>query len=185
VTLNLAIGQGENTQTLINVVRVYGMLASPHGTTAAPHLVATRQGQQHTLGLSDRDLADLRASLVAVVDRGTAVAAQIVDLRIAGKTGTAQNPHGPDHGWFVAFAPADDPEIVVGAIVEFAEHGSRVAPVVTRIIARHLLGADAVKARGGEYRLETPADSAPEPIPILPDTALLRDTGRDPVGRAR
>ncbi|MDH3458843.1 MAG: penicillin-binding protein 2 [Gemmatimonadota bacterium] len=185
VTLNLAIGQGENAQTLVNVVRFYGMLASPHGTTAAPHLVATRQGQQHTLGLSDRDLADLRASLVAVVDRGTAAAAQIMDLRIAGKTGTAQNPHGPDHGWFVAFAPADDPEIVVGTIVEFAEHGSRVAPVVTRIIARYLLGADAVKPRGGEYRLETPADSAPQPIPILPDTALLRGPGREPVDRAR
>lgn len=185
VTLNLAIGQGENTQTLINMVRFYGMLASPHGTTAAPHLVATRQSQQHSLGLSDLDLADLRASLVAVVDRGTATAAQVADLRIAGKTGTAQNPHGEDHGWFVAFAPADDPEIVVGAIVEFAEHGSRVAPVVTRIIARYLLGADAVQPRGGVYRLETPADSAPEPIPILPDTALLRGTARDTVGRAR
>ena len=49
---------------------------------------------------------------------------------MAGKTGTAQNPHGKDHGWFIGFAPADEPELVVGAIMEFAEHGTVVAPYV-------------------------------------------------------
>ena len=182
VTLNLAIGQGENTQTLINMVRFYAMLASPDGSTPEPRVVADPSAERHSLGLSPEALRDLRDALVAVVDRGTAAGAQVADLKIAGKTGTAQNPHGPDHGWFIGFAPADAPTIVVGAVVEFAEHGSSVAPLVTRIMARHLLGADAVRARGPAIRIDAPADTAPAPLPILPDSSLLRSQPRDSSG---
>jgi penicillin-binding protein 2 len=183
VTLNLAIGQGENTQTLVNMVRFYAMLASPDGSTPEPRVVAgAAPPPSHALGLSPEALRDLRDALVAVVDRGTAAGAQIADLKIAGKTGTAQNPHGPDHGWFIGFAPADAPTIAVGAVVEFAEHGSSVAPLVTRIMARYLLGADAVRARGPAITIEAPADTAPAPLPILPDSTFLRNQGRDSLG---
>lgn len=181
VTLNLSIGQGENSQTLINMVRFYAMLASADGATVEPHLVAGEEQRSWSLGLSQADLQDLREALIAVVDRGTAAGAQIADLRIAGKTGTAQNSHGDDHGWFIGFAPADEPRIVVGAIVEFAEHGSSVAPLVTRIIARHLLGADAVRPRSAPLGLDLPQDSAPEPLPILPDSSLLHRFSDDSV----
>jgi len=184
VTLNLAIGQGENTQTLVNMVRFYAMLASPDGSTPAPRLVPDPSAPRHSLGLSQEALRDLRDALVAVVDRGTAAGAQIADLKIAGKTGTAQNPHGPDHGWFIGFAPADEPTIAVGAVVEFAEHGSSVAPLVTRIMARYLLGADAVRARGPAITIDAPADTAPAPLPILPDSSHLRNQGRDSLGTA-
>ena len=83
------------------------------------------------------------------------------------KTGTAQNPQGLDHGWFVGFAPAEQPEIVVAAIMEHAEHGSTVAPFVNRIIARYLLGPDAVLPR-----FFMPADTVPEPRPIMPEPAV-------------
>ncbi len=182
VTLNLAIGQGENTQTLINMVRFYAMLASPDGTSPEPRVVADPSAERHSLGLSPEALRDLRDALVAVVDRGTAAGAQIADLKIAGKTGTAQNPHGPDHGWFIGFAPADAPTIAVGAVVEFAEHGSSVAPLVTRIMARYLLGPDAVRVGGPAITIEAPADTAPAPLPILPDSSLLRNHVRDSSG---
>jgi len=98
-------------------------------------------------------------------------------MSIAGKTGSAQNPHGPAHGWFIGFAPADKPEIVVGAIVEHAQHGSGVAPLVARVIARYL-GADTTVAR--TIRLALPTDTAPHARDILPgapaDTASVRDT---------
>ena len=74
---------------------------------------------------------------------------------------------------------AEDPQIVVGAIVEFAEHGSRVAPIVTRIMARYLLGPDAGKGSTADYRIEVPSDSAPAPLSILPDSALLRSLEPD------
>lgn len=170
VTLNLAIGQGENAQTLLNMVTFYAMLANPRGRAPIPHLVAPPPRESRVLGLPDAQLGGLRHALLEVVQRGTAAAAQIENLRIAGKTGTAQNPHGPDHGSFIGFAPADDPEVVVGAVVEFARHGSAIAPMVNRIIVRHLLGRGAVLAE--EYQLILPSDSAPTPVPILPDTLV-------------
>lgn len=169
VTLNLAIGQGENVQTPLNVAYFYALLASPTGEVPPPHLVRVPAGTPtRQLRLSEGVRRDLRQALVSVVEGGTAAASRITDLHIAGKTGTAQNPQGEDHGWFVAFAPAEAPEIVVAAIVEFAEHGSSVAPMVTRIIARHLLGTDPFDWM--TPGLVLPQDSAPAPVPIVPDT---------------
>jgi len=121
------------------------------------------------LNLEAEDLAGLRDALIEVVQTGTAAGARIEALKIAGKTGTAQNAHGPDHGWFIGFAPADEPEIVVAAIVEFAEHGSDVAPLVNRIIAWHLLGETAPTLTPRDLDFVLPADSAPEPRPLLPE----------------
>lgn len=170
VTLNLAIGQGENAQTLVNMVAFYAMLANADGRAPEPHLVAARGTSPRALELPPAELAGLRAALVEVVQHGTAAGARIAELRIGGKTGTAQNAHGPDHGWFIGFAPADRPRIVVGAVVEFAEHGSAVAPLVNRIIARHLLGPSLPQLTAADYQMVLPDDSAPEPVPILPDT---------------
>jgi penicillin-binding protein 2 len=171
VALNLAIGQGENAQTPLKMVTFYAGLASDGGRVVVPHLVAPGPTDEMSLGLDQRHLAGLRQALLSVVQGGTAAAARVANLRIAGKTGTAQNSHGPDHGWFIAFAPEDDPQIVVGAVVEFAEHGTAVAPLVNRVIAYHLLGPASIPALAGGYDLVLPGDSAPEPVPILPDTA--------------
>jgi len=181
VVLNLAIGQGENAQTLANMMRFYGMLANDAGVAPTPSLVQNTSGAMRSLGLPDSALAGLRKALLAVVEEGTAAASRIADLKIGGKTGTAQNPHGPNHGWFIGFAPVDSPKVVVGAIVEFAGHGTAVAPIVTRIIAHYVLGAD--MDRTMDYRLIVPDDSAPTPVPILPDSLAPRvtlDAGRGP-----
>ena len=181
VTLNLAIGQGENSQTVMGMVRFYAMLANADGAAPPPRLVVAGTPISRSLGIGQSDLAVLRQSLLSVVEEGTAARSRIADLHMAGKTGTAQNPHGPSHGWFIGFAPWEEAEIVVGLVVEFAEHGSDVAPFVANVIARHLLGEDAPKIRAGNLDLIVPADSAPAPIPILPDSALLR---RDPGDRS-
>lgn len=115
--------------------------------------------------LTPDQLEGLRAALIAVVEEGTARGSRVRNLVIAGKTATSQNPHGPDHGWFIGFAPATKPEIVVGAIIEFAQHGSAVAPFVSRVIA-HYLGADSAAAG---IRLVLPADTAPQAQHLLPD----------------
>ena len=185
VTLNLAIGQGENAQTLINMIRFYGMLASQDGDTPEPRLVPGDRGSMRSLELSESHRQGLRDALLAVVDSGTAIGARIANLRIAGKTGTAQNPHGPDHGWFIAFAPVDSPTVVVGSVIEFAEHGSSVARLVTSVVAHWLLGPEAVPEGTPVPWLVIPADSAPEPVPILPDTALLNQRAGQAGTRAR
>lgn len=176
VTLNLAIGQGENVQTPLNIAYFYALLASPTGRVPPPHLVEVPSNAPvRELRLAESIRADLRSALIAVVEGGTAAASRVADLHIAGKTGTAQNPQGEDHGWFVAFAPAEAPEVVVAAIVEFAEHGSSVAPLVTRIIARHLRGTAA--SDWGVPRLVVPEDSAPASVPIVPGNPTGAGTG--------
>src|SRR5205809_2483641 len=168
VTLNLAIGQGENAQTLVNMIRLYQMLASDG--RARPMYLAhppSPSGAAVNLGLAPDQLAGLRQAMISVVERGTARGAGRFggSIAIAGKTGTAQNPHGPAHGWFIGFAPADKPEIVVGAIVEFAREGPYVAPLVTRVIG-HYLGVDTTLA--SKIRIVLPTDTAPHATQILP-----------------
>ena len=60
--------------------------------------------------------------MVSTVDEGTASPAQIPDVDVAGKTGTAQRgvPGEPPYGWFVSFAPADDADVAVAVMIEEA-----------------------------------------------------------------
>ena len=93
---------------------------------------------------------------------------------MAGKTGTAQNPHRADHGWFIGFAPADKPELVVGGILEFGEHGTTMAPYVVRALRRYLLGPDTVGTISVKVLSDeavAPQDTAPRPIELNPDSA--------------
>jgi len=173
VELNLAIGQGENDQTLINMVRFYQGLAG-NGVMVPPHLVQPRVGAlSRNLGLSQDQLVLLRRSMSEVVQRGTASASRGQDLDMAGKTGTAQNPHGDDHGWFIGYAPAENPKIVVGALFEFGLHGSSVAPYVARVIRRYLESLDP-SLRGATMEFRVVEDSAPRPVQLVPDSSPPR-----------
>ena len=74
----------------------------------------------------------MRKALLETVARGTGKEARVVGINVAGKTGTAQNPHGEDHAWFMCFAPAENPEVALAVIVENAGHGSSEAAPVAR-----------------------------------------------------
>jgi penicillin-binding protein 2 len=144
-TLNLAIGQGANSQTVVNMAKLYTALATG-GTAARPeiaHLVAQRK----PISRLSPDLQNtLLEGLKAVTEvGGTAAASALTGTTstgekavLAGKTGTAQNPGGADHGWFVGFAPADHPKIVVAVLLEFGLHGSRAAHIASAIISHYL-----------------------------------------------
>jgi membrane peptidoglycan carboxypeptidase len=120
----------------------------------------------YDLKLTHAQLEGLRASMVAVVERGTAARSRIQEFKVGGKTGTAQNSHGLDHGWFLGFAPAEKPEIIVGAIFEFGEHGSTVAPYVVQAIRRYVLGPDAGPTT--IIRLNLPGDAPTRALPSIP-----------------
>ena len=184
-TLNFSIGQGENTQTLVNMMRFYEALTGD-GNAASPYIVRPAPSAPRSLGLTEAQLDGLRRSLIAVVERGTAAASRHSDLAVAGKTGTAQNPHGKDHGWFIGFAPAEKPELVVGGIMEFAEHGTTVAPYVIRTLRRYILGPDTVGTIKVKVLLDetvAPADTAPRPVELDPDSAAAK-AREDSVRRA-
>lgn len=179
--LNFAIGQGENTQTLVNMVKFYAALASD-GKIRSPYVVTPGSAPSHDVGLTPNQLEGLRHALIAVVEGGTAAASRRTDLQVAGKTGTAQNSADPkkDHGWFIGFAPAEDPQIVIGAIMEFAEHGSSVAPYVVKAIRRYLLGPEAPAPPRRD--IEFQVDSAPRDLPIEPDSLAAEELRQSQAG---
>jgi len=141
VSLNMAIGQGENAQTVVNMARFYTALATD-GQAAHPQVVRGTSEKERLFDLDSANMAGIRAALAGVVSHGTAAASRIPGLALAGKTGTAQNglpeEHRPDHAWFVGFAPADNPKIVVAVMIEFGGHGTRSAPIAAKIIEHYL-----------------------------------------------
>lgn len=146
VELNLAIGQGEVLMTPLEIAAMVagiangGQIPEPRSwvrvETADGEVVRTNDPRSRSMGLRPETLALVREGMRRVVTGGTATRAALPGIAVAGKTGTAQNPHGDDHAWFVGFAPADAPEIVVLALVEQGGHGSSAAaPVVRRVMA--------------------------------------------------
>lgn len=79
----------------------------------------------------------VRDGMIAAVDWGTATSAAIPGVQVAGKTGTAETktdkqPNSLPHAWFVGFAPATNPKVVVAVVVEKSGSGSRVAAPIAR-----------------------------------------------------
>ena len=139
VTLNLAIGQGENSQSVVNMARFYTALAT-NGEAVKPEIVKGKVEKTKIFSITPEQMSGLRAAMAGVVAAGgTAASAAIKGTVLAGKTGTAQtNDPTRDHAWFVGFAPANDPKIVVAVFIEFGEHGYIAARVASKIIARYL-----------------------------------------------
>jgi penicillin-binding protein 2 len=137
-TLNLAIGQGANSQTVVNMAKLYTALAT-QGQESRPEIAHLVPQRRQLYKLTQEQDSVLLEGMKAVLEAGgTAGASAIQGLTLAGKTGTAQNSGGADHGWFVGFAPADHPKIVVAVLLEFGLHGSRAAHIASGIIGHYL-----------------------------------------------
>jgi penicillin-binding protein 2 len=137
VVLSLAIGQANNAQTPLTMARFYTALATD-GAAATPQIVARAPERTQILNLTPEQLRGLQDALSDVVSRGTAAGAQIQGLTIAGKTGTAQVGGQQDNAWFVGYAPADKPRIVLAVLIEEGLHGSTAAKVATKLMERYL-----------------------------------------------
>ncbi len=81
----------------------------------------------------------VKAMMVQVVERGTGYSSRIPGVAVAGKTGSAENPHGETHAWFSAFAPSDNPKYLVVVIVENGGFGGRVAAPIAHPILQFCL----------------------------------------------
>ncbi len=152
LALNNAIGQGEILVTPLQLAQFYCGLAN-NGVVYQPHLVKKvieASGEEivepkkvaFKLPFSQKTLDLLNEGMRLVVegDHGTARRLKNKYYSVGGKTGTAENPHGENHSWFVGVAPLDDPQIVVCALVENAGHGSEVAaPLAGGIIKAYMM----------------------------------------------
>lgn len=146
--LSLAIGQGELGFTPIQMANMTATIAN-RGHYYTPHLVKSIDGipieatdssmHRHETGIEARHFEHVVEAMYQVVEKGTGTAARIDSLKVCGKTGTVQNPHGDDHSTFIAFAPKDDPQIAISVYVENGYWGSRwAAPIAGLLIEKHL-----------------------------------------------
>jgi penicillin-binding protein 2 len=160
-TMSVSIGQGYNLATPLQMAQVAAAIASG-GIIYRPQLVEKVESPsgevlfqsqpeiKYRLGASPATIAAVRRGLEGVVEeeRGTARVAQLANIRVAGKTGTAQvvslekeksgknNKKYENHAWFVAYAPAENPRVAVAVIVEHGGHGgSTAAPLAKRVVA--------------------------------------------------
>ena len=84
--------------------------------------------------MSQTTADEVRTMMIAVVRNGTGTAARIPGVTVAGKTGTGTHTGAPPDAWFVCFAPAEHPRLVVAVIVEDAGYGGAVAAPIARAI---------------------------------------------------
>ena len=185
LALNNSIGQGELLVNPLQLARFFCGLANG-GIVYQPHIVkriiypngnetVIALRQSFKLPFKESTLNILKEGLRLVVEgeRGTAKRLKNKYYTIGGKTGTAQNPHGEDHSWFVGVAPLDKPEIVVCAIVENAGHGSEVAaPLVGQVIRAYM-----TKKFEREGLTLIPPIKQP-PVVAKPDTGALTTPDR-------
>ncbi len=170
-TMSVAIGQGYNLATPIQLAQVAAAIASG-GDIYEPHLVEKVESPsgeilyqsqpvvKYHLGASQANIALVQEGLEGVVseEKGTAKVVQLPNIRVAGKTGTAQvvaaerlekektdskqvllGHKYENHAWFVGYAPADNPQVAVAVLVEHGGHGgSEAGPLARRIIAAGL-----------------------------------------------
>jgi cell division protein FtsI/penicillin-binding protein 2 len=81
---------------------------------------------------------------------GTAYWTRLDWMKSAGKTGTAQNPHGEHHAWYMAYAPADEPEIAIVVLVEHAGHGGEVSAPIVRDFFAEYFRSEVVRRDAGD-----------------------------------
>ena len=146
-TFNTAIGQGFTLATPLQVAEMLSAVATD-GKRYKPHLVSKilnddgsvaktfEPEEEGKLPISESTLKLIQEGLEAVTESGgTASFLKSLPVPVAGKTGTAENPHGLEHGWFIAYAPTTKPQLVVVCIVEQGSFGTiSAAPIVKNIL---------------------------------------------------
>ncbi len=144
----MGFGQGALLMTPLQMALVGATIANG-GDEPRPYIVrqVVRDGVPATVSatstlanpVSGETAANVTAMMVAVVQRGTGTPARLPHVSVAGKTGTATNPLGRSHSWFVAFAPADRPRVAVAIVVENVGYGATYAAPIAREVLRTAL----------------------------------------------
>lgn len=150
--ISLGIGQGLVSVSPLQMAIAVSSIAN-NGYKVQPHLVKHIQNADGEISYTEpykeriewirpEYLETVKKGMRGVITEGSGrYYANLPDIEVAGKTGTAQNPHGEDHGWFIAFAPLDDPQIAVAVLTENSGYGSiSAAPIASLLIEKYLKG---------------------------------------------
>jgi penicillin-binding protein 2 len=188
-TYNMGIGQGYVLSTPLQVAN-YTTIVANGGTLYKPQLVhavtnvnggivRTIEPQViRKLNISPQSFSIVREGMRNAVTRGTAVTVNLADVNVAAKTGTAEyygpkvNGHLPTHAWFTAFAPYENPQVVVTVFVYGGGEGSAVAAPIAADILRAYFRlppdsplATAPQPAAPPVNVKPPAPSGGTPVP--------------------
>lgn len=150
--ISLGVGQGMVSVSPLQMAVATASLANG-GYRVQPHVVSairqidgeiqyTNPEMNKIEWIQPRYLEIIKEAMkAALLDGGSNYFGAIPGIEIAGKTGTSQNPHGENHGWFIAYAPADDPQIAIAVLMENSGFGSVSAtPIASLLIEQYLTG---------------------------------------------
>jgi peptidoglycan glycosyltransferase len=145
-----AIGQHGVTANPMDMALVTSAIAN-NGVIMKPYIVKqitdrynvvldTTNNEILSTAVSSKTAEEIKKYMVDTVKNGTGKSARISGISVAGKTGSAENEKGEEtHSWFVAFAPAEKPQIAVAVIVENAgKGGGRAAEIAREMIKAYL-----------------------------------------------
>jgi peptidoglycan glycosyltransferase len=144
ILAQLGFGQASLLVTPMRMALIAATIAHD-GVTPRPYVVRQLAASDTALATRPETLAqpisaetahEVRSMMVAVVARGTGTAARLPGVTVAGKTGTATNPHGRSHAWFVAFAPAEAPRVALSVVIENVGYGGTYAAPIAREVLR-------------------------------------------------
>lgn len=145
--ISLAIGQGEMGTTPLQLANFAATIANK-GYYIRPHVVKAigcrdslnrKYSEKVYTGIDAIHYEPIIQGMVNAVLAGTAARSKIKNITSAGKTGTAQNPHGKDHALYIAFAPVEDPKIAISVVVENAGFGGVwAAPIASLMIEYYI-----------------------------------------------
>ena len=159
--ISISIGQGEVLATPLQIANLGATIAN-RGFFYTPHVVKEISGdkidpkykEKHTPHIKKEYYQDVAEGMRMAVLGGTCRTANLPGIEVAGKTGTAQNPHGKDHSVFMGFAPYRDPRIAVAVYVENAGFGATYGvPIGSLIIEKYLNGEISAARKGIEERM--------------------------------
>jgi penicillin-binding protein A len=144
----MGFGQGALLMSPLQMVLIDATIANA-GNEPRPYLVRQilRDGtpasvySSGTLAspVSAEVAANVTKMMIAVMQRGTGAPVQLPGVLVAGKTGTATNPLGASHSWFIAFAPADKPRVAIAVVVENGGYGADAAGPIVRDVLKSAL----------------------------------------------
>ena len=150
--MSLGVGQGMVSVSPLQMAVAVSSIANK-GTRVQPHLISSIQhanGDTEYTQPANEKIEWIKPEYLRVVEAGMLGSVtvgggrhygNVPDITVAGKTGTAQNPHGENHGWFVTYAPVEDPQIVVAVLMENSGYGSiSAAPVASLLVEQYLKG---------------------------------------------
>jgi penicillin-binding protein 2 len=161
--ISVSIGQGEILATPLQIANLCATIAN-RGWFITPHVVKEIQDTVMPADLIAKRYPTINARYYPVIAEGMRMAvlggtcrrAALPDIEVAGKTGTAQNPHGKDHSAFMGFAPYNKPKIAVAVYVENAGFGAAFGvPIGSLVMEKYLTGTISPARKGMEEQMLT------------------------------